>query len=352
MRGRIAQAFDEVVGIARLNDREAAAAIRDRKISLLINLNGYFGRERQGLFSHRPCPVQVNYLGYPGTLGAPYIDYILADRWVIPPEHDAFYTEKVVRLPDSYQVNDRKRAIAERSPARPELGLPDEGFVFCCFNNSYKITPRDLRRLDAPAARRCRAACSGCWKAIRGTAQSAARGAARGVAPERLVFAPRMDLAGAPGAPPAADLFLDTLPYNAHTTASDALWAGLPVLTCMGDDVRRPRGGKPAPRRQDCRSSSPKRSTTTRRWRSARQRLRTCSPASARSSRAIARRTRCSTRNASAATSSPLTSRCGSAASAASRRRASRFRQEPSAQKPAWLRGKSVGGLGMFATYA
>jgi len=234
LRGRIERAFGEIVDITRLGDREAAAAIRDRKIDLLINLNGYFGRERQRVFSYRPSPVQVNYLGYPGTLGAPYIDYILADHRVIPPGHDAFYTEKVVRLPDSYQVNDRKRTIAERTPTRAELGLPDAGFVYCCFNNSYKITPRVFdvwMRLLSAVPGSVLWLLEGNAAAVRNLRREGQR---RGVAPERLVFAPRMDLPEHLARHRQADLFLDTLPCNAHTTASDALWAGLPLLTCPG----------------------------------------------------------------------------------------------------------------------
>ncbi len=234
LRGRIERAMSEIVDITRLGDREAAAAIRDRKIDLLINLNGYFGRERQRVFSYRPSPVQVNYLGYPGTLGAPYFDYIVADHRVIPPGHDAFYTEKVVRLPDSYQVNDRQRAIAERTPTRAELGLPEAGFVFCCFNNSYKITPRVFdvwMRLLSALPGSVLWLLEGNAGAVRNLRDEAQR---RGVAPERLVFAPRMDLPAHLARHRQADLFLDTLPCNAHTTASDALWAGLPLLTCLG----------------------------------------------------------------------------------------------------------------------
>ena len=234
LRGRIERAFGEIVNISRLSDREAAAAIRHRKIDILVNLNGYFGRERQRVFSFRPCPVQVNYLGYPGTLGVSYIDYILADDRVIPPGHDAFYAEKVVRLPDTYQVNDRKRAIAERTPARAELGLPEAGFVFCCFNNNFKITPRVfdiwMRLLnDVPDS--VLWLLEGNAAAARNLRQEALR---RGIAPERLVFAPRMNLPDHLARHRQADLFLDTLPCNAHTTASDALWAGLPLLTCLG----------------------------------------------------------------------------------------------------------------------
>ena len=203
LRGRIERAFSEIVSIARLGDREAAAAIRDRKIDLLINLNGYFGRERQRVFSFRPCPIQVSYLGFPGTLGAPYIDYILADSLVIPKGHDAFYTEKVVRLPDTYQVNDRKRVIAERVPTRAELGLPATGFVFCCFNNNYKITPRTFdiwMRLLSGVPGSVLWLLEGNAAAVRNLRQEAQR---RGVAPERLVFAPRMEPPRASGAAPA-----------------------------------------------------------------------------------------------------------------------------------------------------
>jgi len=234
IRRRIERAFDAIVDIAQLGDAEAAAAIRGRQVDILVNLNGYFGLGRQGVFSQRPCPVQVNWLGFPGTLGTDYIDYIVADRHVIPPGHDAYYAEKVVRLPDTYQPNDRQRRIAERAPGRAEVGLPGAGFVFCCFNNSYKVTPDVfdvwmslLRRVDGSVL----------WllennhEAVRNLRGEAQR---RGVAPERLVFAPRMHLDDHLARHRLADLFLDTLPYNAHTTASDALWAGLPLLTCTG----------------------------------------------------------------------------------------------------------------------
>lgn len=234
IRGRINRAFDTVMDISRMDDAAAAAAIRRERIDILVNLNGYFGRERQGIFRHKPCPIQVNYLGFPGTLGAGYMDYILADGHVIPPDHEAFYVEKVVRLPDSYQANDSERRIAEPVLTRGDAGLPATGFVFCCFNNNYKLTPevfdvwmRLLRNVggsvlwlledNATAARNLRA--------------EAAR---RDVAPERIVFAGRLSPDQHLARHRLADLFLDTLPYNAHTTASDALWAGLPLLTCTG----------------------------------------------------------------------------------------------------------------------
>jgi predicted O-linked N-acetylglucosamine transferase (SPINDLY family) len=186
------------------------------------------------VFAHRPAPLQVNYLGFPGTLGAPYIDYIIADRIVIPADEEQFYDEKVITLPGSYQVNDdRGRAIAP-APSRSEAGLPENAFVFCNFNQSYKLTPatfaswmRILKQVDGSVL----------WllEAAAPFAENiAAHAAAHGVAPERILFAPdrapdqhlaRLSL---------ADLFLDGLPYNAHTTASDALWAGVPLVTQRG----------------------------------------------------------------------------------------------------------------------
>lgn len=234
IRGRINRAFNEIVNITRLGDLEAAATIKQKQIDILVNLNGYFGLERQGIFSHKPCPIQVNYLGFPGTLGVDYMDYIIADSHVIPPDHAAFYNEKVVYLPDTYQVNDSKRRIAERTPTRAEAGLPETGFVFCCFNNNYKTTP-DIYEIWMRLL--IRVAGSVLWllednvAAARNLRREAEQ---RGVAPERLVFAPRIRLDEHLSRHRLADLFLDTVPYNAITAASDALWAGLPMLTCTG----------------------------------------------------------------------------------------------------------------------
>jgi predicted O-linked N-acetylglucosamine transferase (SPINDLY family) len=235
IRTRLENAFDEFVDVTRLGDLDATRMIQDRGVDILVNLNGYFGRARPGVFSYRASPIQVSYLGFPGTMGAEYIDYVIGDANVIPPGHEAYYTEKVVRLPDTYQVNDSKRVISERTPTRAEVGLPESGFVFCCFNNNFKITPdifdiwmRLLKKVEGSAL----------WL-LEGnvTASSNLRHEAelRGVSPDRLVFAPHMDLSEHLARHRLAHLFLDTLPCNAHTTASDALWAGLPVLTCMGN---------------------------------------------------------------------------------------------------------------------
>jgi predicted O-linked N-acetylglucosamine transferase (SPINDLY family) len=234
LRARINRACDEVIDISGLGDLAAAAVIRQKEIDILVDLNGYFGADRTGVFALRPAPVQVNYLGFPGTMGADYMDYIIADAVVIPPDERAFYTEKVVYLPDAYQANDTRRRAAERVPTRAEFALPDQGFVFCCFNNTYKIAPdvfdvwmRLLGKVEGSVL----------WLLQHNevTPRNLRREAEqRGVAPQRLVFATGIPLEEHLARHRLADLFLDTLPYNAHTTANDALWAGLPLVTCAG----------------------------------------------------------------------------------------------------------------------
>src|SRR5262249_25689338 len=152
---RINKAMDRIIDIRRLDDATVATKIHDEKIDILINLNGYFGEERTGVFAHKAAPIQVNYLGFPGTLGADYIDYIIADHCVLSPESKDFYDEKVVYLPHTYQANDRNKAIAKITPSRSQSNLPSDEFVFCCFNNNYKITPNTfdswmaiLKRVD------------------------------------------------------------------------------------------------------------------------------------------------------------------------------------------------------------
>jgi predicted O-linked N-acetylglucosamine transferase (SPINDLY family) len=204
------------------------------EVDIAVDLMGFTGTSRPGIFAFRPAPVQVNYLGYPGTMGADYIDYLLADRILIPRQEEIYYSEKIVTLPDCYQANDSQRVIAEPAPTRAEAGLPDRGMVFCCFHNGFKILPemfdiwmRILRAVEGSVL----------WLLDLNpfvTANLRREAAARGVAPERLLFAPRMPVANHLARHRLADLFLDTLPYNGHTTASDALWAGLPVLTCVG----------------------------------------------------------------------------------------------------------------------
>jgi predicted O-linked N-acetylglucosamine transferase (SPINDLY family) len=240
-RARLEGAFDRFVDIRDMQDREAAELIHADALDILIDLNGYTGDSRAEILACRPAPIQVNYLGFTATMGADFIDYIIADRFVVPEDQQPFFSEKLVHLPDCYQCNDEKREIAERTPSRAECGLPETGFVFCCFSNSYKITPTFfdiwMRLLHAVPG-------SVLWLLDPWTPTAGAlakanlvrEAAARGVMPERLVLAPRLlfypdHLARHR----VADLFLDTLPFNAHTTASDALWAGLPLLTCIGN---------------------------------------------------------------------------------------------------------------------
>ncbi len=234
LRARLEKAFDGMVNISGMSDKDAASLIHREEIDILVNLNGYFGDGRQDVFAHRPSPIQVNYLGFPGTLGAEYLDYLIADETVIPEASRAFYTENIAWLRDSYQVNDRQRVIADKEFSRAALGLPADGFVFCCFNNPYKITPstfdvwaRILRRVDKSVLWLLK----GNAAAVRNLRSEAQK---RDIDQSRLIFADHIPLADHLARHRAADLFIDTLPYNAHTTASDALWAGLPVLTCTG----------------------------------------------------------------------------------------------------------------------
>ncbi len=236
IRRRLQAAFDHFIDAGHQSDRRIAEMIREREIDILVDLNGLTGGGRPGIFAQRCAPVQASYLGYPGTSGAAYMNYIIADRIVIPDDRKACYSEKVVHLPNTFLVNDARLTISDAPVNRSDAGLPSNGFVFCCFNNSYKITPhlfdcwmRVLRAVEGSVL----------WLAndnAEATNNMRREAAARGVAPERLIFADRLPLlADHLARLRMADLFLDTLPYNAHATASHALWAGVPVLTCLGE---------------------------------------------------------------------------------------------------------------------
>jgi predicted O-linked N-acetylglucosamine transferase (SPINDLY family) len=232
-RRRLENSFDGFLDVRTKTDRELAVLLREREIDIAVDLMGYTNNGRPGILALRAAPIQVNYVGFAGTLGAEHIDYIIADRVVIPDKFRKFFTEQVVYLPDTYWPTDCERAVAE-TPTRMAAGLPETGFVFCCFNQSHKIAPpifdiwmRLLRQVggsvlwlvedDADAA------CN-----LRHEAER------RGVAESRLIFAPRVKIEAYLARMPLADLLLDTLPFNAHTTASDALWTGLPLVTCVG----------------------------------------------------------------------------------------------------------------------
>ena len=235
MRERIKPHFEAFHDVRLMSDREIVGLARKEEIDIAVDLKGFTKDSRVNIFASRLAPVQVNYLGYPGTMAADYIDYIIADPTLIPLECQEHYSEKVVYLPHSYQPNDRKREIAQKNFTRAELGLPKEGFVYCCFNNNWKITP-DVFDLWMNILKRTPNSVLWLLEDNKHAAENLRREAqVRGVKPHRLIFAVRMPMAQHLARHKCADLFLDTLPCNAHTTASDALWAGLPVLTRMGE---------------------------------------------------------------------------------------------------------------------
>ena len=231
---RVVAAFDRMFDVREASAAEIARLSRELGIDVAVDLKGYTLDSRPEIFALRAAPIQVSYLGYPGTLGADFMDYIIADRTLIPAGAERYYSEKIVRLPHSYQANDDRREIAPRQFTRAEAGLPPGGFVFCCFNGNYKITPpifdlwmRILGSVDESVL----------WL-LEGSPVAAANlrkeAMRRGIDPERLVFAARAPNPDHLARHQLADLFLDTAPCNAHTTASDALWAGVPVLTLPG----------------------------------------------------------------------------------------------------------------------
>jgi len=235
MRERVEAAFDHFIDVTTMSDKEIAEFSRMLQIDIAIDLKGGTKDHRFGIFSYRAAPIQVSYLGYPGTMGAEYIDYLIADKTLIPNESQKFYTEKIAYMPHSYQVNDRSRVISDRVFTKTEVGLPEEGFVFACFNSNYKITP-DIFDVWVRILKSVKGSVLWLYKdnedAERNLRKEARK---RGLSPGRLVFAPKMEISEHLARHKLADLFIDTLPYNAHTTASDALWVGLPVLTCMGE---------------------------------------------------------------------------------------------------------------------
>jgi protein O-GlcNAc transferase len=235
MRQRMIAAFDHFRKIRPMRHRDVAAMVRDDSIDILVDLKGYTRDARTEIFAYRPAPIQVNYLGYPGTMGADFIDYIIADEIVAPMEAQDHYSERIVHLPNSYQPNDRKREISTEPVTRAEAGLPEDAFVFCSFNSSYKL---NAAMFDVWMPLLKQVPGSVFWLLVPNEicADNLRREAeARGVDPSRLVFTRRASSPKHLARHRLADLFLDALPCNAHTTTSDALWAGLPVLTCLGD---------------------------------------------------------------------------------------------------------------------
>jgi len=234
MRSRVAKAFDKFIDVRAMRDKEVAALSRSLGVDIAIDLGGYTGDCRVGIFSYRAAPIQLSYIGYLGTMGANYYDYLIADKTLIPVEFQAFYSEKIVHLP-SYQVNDNKQEIPKVALSRQELNLPISGFVFCCFNANYKITPSTFdgwMRILKSVPDSVLLLYSGNQSAADNLRMEAEK---RGVSSKRLIFGGKINRSQYLARYRSADLFLDTLPYNAGATASDALWSGLPVLTCMGE---------------------------------------------------------------------------------------------------------------------
>jgi predicted O-linked N-acetylglucosamine transferase (SPINDLY family) len=234
IRERITMAFDKFIDVSSMSDKEVAILSRELEVDIAIDLGGHTQDCRTGIFAFRAAPIQLSYIGYLGTMGAEYYDYLIADRTIIPFNSQKYYSEKIVYLP-TYQVNDSKQEIPHAALSRKELNLPSCGFVYCCFNANYKITPPTfdgwMRILNAVPES---------VLLLYTDTQTAAinlkhEAQKRGVNPERLIFGEKLIRTQYLARCRSADLFLDTFPYNAGATASDALWAGLPVLTCMGE---------------------------------------------------------------------------------------------------------------------
>ncbi len=235
LRGRLAAGFDQFHDVRNRSDQDIARLVTELRIDIAVDMMGHTQESRPGVLAARSAPVQVSFLGFPATMGAEFIDYFIGDPVVLPLADQLWFTERIVQLPDSYQVNDGRRAVAGQGARRSDAGLPENGFVFCCFNGVWKITPPVFdvwMRLLHQTSGSVLWLLDGGPTAVRNLQKEAQD---RGIDPGRLVFAKM--------APPdehlarhrLADLFLDTLPCNAHTTASDALWAGVPVLTCRGE---------------------------------------------------------------------------------------------------------------------
>jgi len=234
LRRRLTAAFDEFIDIRNIGDFELMQQLKVREIDILFNLNGFFGAHRTGIFSNRSAPIQINFLGCPGTMGVDYMDYLIADNIVIPKTSYQHYSEKIISLPHSYQINDSKRPELKRTITRQECGLPEGAFVFCCFNNIYKITPETFKRWMKILNRVPNSVMWFYYNFSEAPVNLKREAQALGIDASRLIFSPYIKMADHIERNILADLFLDSLPYNAHTTASDALWANVPVLTLQG----------------------------------------------------------------------------------------------------------------------
>jgi predicted O-linked N-acetylglucosamine transferase (SPINDLY family) len=237
MRARLVKAFDKFLDVGDKSDEQIARLMREMEVDIALDISGTMQGARQGIFAHKPAPVQVNLYGY--TSGSSYMDYMVSDRVVIPPESQWGYTEKVVYMPTAWLANDPTREVSERQFSKQEMGLPEAGVVYCSFNNAYKMNPQMfdvwMRILQRVPGSVLWLQAAGQEKVKENLRKEAS---VRGVDPARLVFADKIEsMAEHLARHRLADVFLDTLPFNAQTTAVDALWAGLPVLTCMGEGV-------------------------------------------------------------------------------------------------------------------
>ena len=234
MRQRLEKSFDSFTDVQSISDRDIALQARQDEIDIAVDLNGYTKYTRTGIFAYRAAPIQINYLGYPGTLGADFMDYIVADRFLIPGEKQKHFNEKPLYLPDTYMPTDDCREISQKPMNRSDMELPDDAFVFCCFNNNYKISPNEF---DIWMRLLTKVENSVLW--LRQSNQSSNinmknEAQKRKVDPSRLVFADKISMDEHLARQRFADLFVDTFAFNAHTTAAEALWAGLPVVTKAG----------------------------------------------------------------------------------------------------------------------
>jgi len=235
-RQRLIGRFDHFLNVESNSGQEIAAMARDLEIDIAIDLGGHTENSKTSIFANHAAPIQVNYLGYPGTMGAQYFDYIIADRVIIPETSQSNYVEKIIYLPNTYLVDDSKRVATDRKFNRRELGLPDNAFVFCCFNNAYKFNPTQLE-VWAKLLQAIEGSVLWLSENNRSFQENIKTAFLKyGIRSERIVFAGRMsNMADHLARFRVADLFLDTIPYNAHTTALDALKAGLPLITCLGN---------------------------------------------------------------------------------------------------------------------
>jgi predicted O-linked N-acetylglucosamine transferase (SPINDLY family) len=235
MRQRLIRAVDVFADVRLKSDKDIALLAQKDKIDIAVDLKGYTGSSRFGIFAYRAAPIQISYLGYPGTSGAASMDYIVADKIVIPRQFETSYSESIIHLPHSYQVNDNTRVISESTITKLEMGLPEKGFVFCCFNNNYKISSIEFN-IWMRLLKEIKGSILWLLKSNKNAERKLrAEAASRGISADRLVFAKHVPSAEHLARHRLADLFIDTFNVNAHTTASDALWAGLPIVTKLGN---------------------------------------------------------------------------------------------------------------------